>query len=132
MAETPCWEAGGYPGPPQGQLLVWKMRVLLPNAHLGLLKLKSPKEVWKGDTPCDGHPLAAGSHVIPVVLCLRAHEIPCGPLPALRPPPPGSCLPPEFWEPPGTETQRDVSETFENEGERVATEAMQRGDSAEE
>lgn len=50
----------GYPGPPQGQLLAWKMRLLLPRVHLGQIKFQSPKEVWKGDTPCDGHPLAVG------------------------------------------------------------------------
>lgn len=60
------------------------MRVLLPDVYLGQLKFQSPKVVWKGDTPCDGYPLAVGSHVIPVVLCPRAREIPRGPLLALR------------------------------------------------
>lgn len=47
---------GGYPGPPQGQLLAWKMRILLPRITLVSSSSRVPRKSGRGTHPVMGTP----------------------------------------------------------------------------
>lgn len=105
----------------------------LPNVHLGQLKFHGVLEKsGRGPYAYDGHPWAVSGHVIASrASAQRPWDVLWTAASSSEIPPPHLRIlhTSEFWEPRLSPEQRlkDVSDTFEKEGGRVAIEATQRG-----